>query len=154
MLRLIVAAVCLQCSMFDVQCLICSAQTVRDMFKAMPDSLTPYLTDNNRLDMLDFMDAKMKAVVTNQLDGETEMLFLSDDSLAVKMSDALTIELGMEHVDTTAVLRLKQVYRVSNDREQIVLTRYDSTTWQVLTTEILSSALLRRDEEISNKKPI
>ena len=130
------------------------AQTIRDVFKVMPDSLTPYLTANNRLDMMDFMDAKRKAIVTNQLDGDTEMLFLSDDSLAVRMSDALTMELGMEHVDTTTVLRMKQVYCVSNDREQMILTRYDTASWQVLTTETLSSTLQRRDEEINSKKPI
>ncbi|MBR6998224.1 MAG: DUF3256 family protein, partial [Prevotella sp.] len=40
-----------------------------DLFKAMPDSLMPYLTKNNRLDMIDFMEANMKAEITNQLEG-------------------------------------------------------------------------------------
>ena len=127
------------------------AQTIRDAFKAMPDSLTPYLTANNRLDMLDFMDAKMKAVVTNELDGQTEMLFLSDDSLSIKMSNALTLELKVEQIDTTTVLRLKRIYHVNHDRAQTILTRYDTSTWQALSTEVLSSTLQRRDEEIKNK---
>ena len=63
--------------------LISPAQNVREVFKSMPDSLAPYLTTNNRLDMIDFMDAKMKSVVTNLLEGETEMLALTDDSLSV-----------------------------------------------------------------------
>ena len=35
--------------------------TMAAVFKEMPDSLFPYLTHNSRLDMLDFMEAKMKA---------------------------------------------------------------------------------------------
>ena len=43
--------------------------TMAALFKAMPDSLMPYLTKNNRLDMIDFMEANMKAEITNQLEG-------------------------------------------------------------------------------------
>ena len=154
MTRLIVAAVCLQFSIFNVQFSICSAQTIREVFKTMPDSLTPYLSNNNRLDMLDFMEAKMKAVVTNELDGESEMIFLSDDSLSVKMSEALRIELWQEKVDTVSVLCMKRVLLVSNDRSETVLIRYNASSWQVLSTEVLSSTLQRRDEEINNKKAI
>ena len=138
------------------------AETIRDVFKAMPDSLMPYLTTNNRLDMIDFMDAKMKAEVTNKLDGESEMLFLSDDSLSIKMSDALTLELKVEKLSTplphnvgaTHVLRMKRVYHVSHDRTETILTSYDTKSWKVLSTVVLSSTLQRRDEEINNKKQI
>ena len=34
---------------------------IRDVFKQMPDSLMPYLSQNNRLDFIDFLDANMKA---------------------------------------------------------------------------------------------
>ena len=36
---------------------------MRDVFKQMPDSLLPYLTQNNRLDFIDFMDSNMVAIV-------------------------------------------------------------------------------------------
>ena len=35
--------------------------TAADIFRQLPDSLTPYLSQNNRLDMLDFMSANMQA---------------------------------------------------------------------------------------------
>ena len=42
----------------------CEAQTkMRDVFLQMPDSLLPYLTANNRLDFIDFLDSGMKAGV-------------------------------------------------------------------------------------------
>ena len=69
--------------------------TCRDVFRAMPDSIVPYLTENNRLDMLDFMDSHMKAVVQNRFDGHSEMLTLSDDSLTLKLSDALLMTISL-----------------------------------------------------------
>ena len=46
-----------------------AAQTVTmaEVFKQMPDSLMPYITHNDRLDMIDYLDAGMKAEVTNRL---------------------------------------------------------------------------------------
>ena len=88
------------------------AQNVREVFKSMPDSLTPYLSMNNRLDMMDFMDAGMKAVVTNQLGGDTEMTFLSDDSLSVKMNETLLLDLKLQKQDTATVVILKRTYLI------------------------------------------
>ncbi len=42
-----------------------SAQTAKQLFRAMPDSILPLLTTNNRADCTDFMDSKMKAEVVN-----------------------------------------------------------------------------------------
>jgi hypothetical protein len=66
---------------------------MKDVFRLMPDSLLPTLSANNRLDMIDFMDSQMKAEVTNLLGGKSEMTALSDDSLTIRMSDALTVQM-------------------------------------------------------------
>ena len=85
---------------------VCSAQvlTLRDVFRQLPDSLMPTLSQNNRLDFIDFLDSNMKAVVRNQLGGLSEMTALTDDSLSVRMSDALRIDMLLltldEPVDT------------------------------------------------------
>lgn len=128
-----------------------SAQTtIRDAFKAMPDSLMPYLTANNRLDLMDFMDAKMKAVVTNLLDGQTEMTFLSDDSLSIRMSEALTIEMKTQKVDTVSVATLKRVYQTREGERQVVLRRYDARTWQELSpATVIESTLPKFDEKVT-----
>ena len=119
-----------------------SAQTfnIRETLKAMPDSLTPYLTTNNRLDMIDFMDARMKAVVTNALDGETEMTFLSDDSLAIQMSKAMLLEMKLHKSGTTAIATIRQTYTIAGGRPEVTLRRFDTSTWSLLSTEALSSA--------------
>ena len=76
-----------------------AAQTLKDVFKQMPDSLMPYLSANNRLDFIDFMDSNMKAEVTNQTGGTSEMTALTDDSLSIRMSDALRVDMLLLNLD-------------------------------------------------------
>ena len=77
---------------------------MKDVFRLMPDSLFPTLSANNRLDMIDFMDSHMKAEVTNLLGGKSEMTALGDDSLTIRMSESLTVQMlllkPMEMVDS------------------------------------------------------
>ena len=72
---------------------------IRDVFKQMPDSLMPYLTQNNRLDFIDFIDSDMKAEVTNMMGGVSEMTALTDDSLSIRMSDALRVDMLLFDLD-------------------------------------------------------
>lgn len=130
--------------------LISPAQTVREVFTSMPDSLVPYLTNNNRLDMLDFMDAKMKSVVTNLLEGETEMLALTDDSLSVQLNKSVLMDLWLEPVDTGKVVCMRKTYQVADRQQQVILERF-SLQWQSISKKTTISTLLRRDEEIKEK---
>ena len=77
------------------------AQSIKmtDVFKLMPDSVMPYLSANNRLDFVDFMESDMKAEVRNQLGGVSEMTALSDDSLSIRMNDALKIDMVLMQLD-------------------------------------------------------
>ena len=67
--------------------------TIRDAFRQMPDSLLPTLTQNNRLDFLDFYDAGMKAEVKNRLGGTSLMTALTNDSLSLQVSPALCVDM-------------------------------------------------------------
>lgn len=67
--------------------------TVRKLFAEMPDAVVPYLTTNNRLDMLDFMDSNMKAEVTNDLGGKSLMTALSDDSISIRLNEASQLDM-------------------------------------------------------------
>ena len=73
--------------------------TIRDAFRQMPDSLLPALTQNNRLDFLDFHDAGMKAEVKNRLGGTSVMTALTNDSLSLKMSQALRTDMLLLTLD-------------------------------------------------------
>ena len=131
---------------------------ISELFKAMPDSLLPYLSTNNRLDMLDFMEAKMKAEVTNLLDGKSEMTALTADSLSIRMNDVLRIDMKVvgvaEPVDSSMhVIRLVRTYQL-NDKQAECVTDVYSTAWRRLSSVITSSTLLRRDDELLSPSKI
>ena len=46
-------------------CMSAGAVEIKDVFAAMPDSVLPTLTRNNRLDMVDFVASGMKAEVSD-----------------------------------------------------------------------------------------
>ena len=137
------------CSQLSLQ-----AQTdslnIREVFKLMPDSLLPYLTQNNRLDMIDFMDAKMKAAVDNQLGGESEMTYLSDDSLCIKMNESMTLELKMSRDEKEPIVFMKRTYQITERQKEILIGRY-SSSWRLISDVSVKSTLLKRDEEMLEK---
>lgn len=71
------------------------APLMGEVWKAMPDSLLPYLTHNDRLDMADYLEANMKAEVTNRLDGKSVLDTLGTDYLHLSLSPVTTIEMGI-----------------------------------------------------------
>lgn len=81
---------------------------MRDVLRHMPDSIVPYIKHNTILDFIDFMDSKMKAEVRNELEGKSEMTVLSDDYAAIKLSEAVSMQLKLLEVPTN-VDSLKQI---------------------------------------------
>lgn len=87
--------------LFALICLDSFAQTtMRDVLKAMPDSMVPYLSANNLLDMIDFSDTNMDAVVTNSLGGRSQMNKLTDDFVSIRLSESSDLAMRLLHVDT------------------------------------------------------
>lgn len=70
-----------------------------DLFKELPDTLAPALTQNNRLDCIDFLAAAMKAEVRNSLGGKSELETLTDQYARLRVSDALEIEMRLLDVE-------------------------------------------------------
>lgn len=141
-----------------------SAQnSIVELFKTMPDSLMPMLTKNNRLDMVDFLDAKMKAEVSNLLDGDSEMTYMSTDSLSVRLSSALRVDLFL--VDTVEpydscqqAICMLSTYKLSTTSEEEQVPAYYSVRWQPLPAPRLAvvkvpvSTVLRQDEKVFSKE--
>ena len=115
-----------------------SAQDLKmsDVFKQMPDSLMPYLTTNNRLDFVDFMESGMKAEVTNMMGGVSEMTALSDDSLSIRMSEALRVDMLLLTLDEPLdsirqVVVMAETFLVDSIYGKTVCHNY-TTNWQSL----------------------
>ena len=78
--------------------LTCATQaqvSMRDVLKSMPDTIVPYLTENNRLDCIDFKEAKMKAEVQNALGGKSELVTLTDQLAVLQLNAAHRMELRL-----------------------------------------------------------
>ncbi len=72
-----------------------SAQSIKKMWLAMPDSVIPYLNANLRQEFLDFADMKVKASVKNLLNGNSRMDTLTNDYLHVILNPSTTLEMKM-----------------------------------------------------------
>ena len=68
---------------------------MRDLFASTPDSIFPFLTRNNRLDCIDFIENKMPARVKNRLDDVVELRQLTDTYLLLQLSERSTAEMRL-----------------------------------------------------------
>ena len=82
--------------------------TMKDVFLSMPKSLTPELTENNRLDMVDFIESKMKARVDNLLDGHSELLMLNDKAFSLQISETLRYDVRLLLADGDSIILLME----------------------------------------------
>ena len=142
-MALLVAATFSQASAQSVQ--------IRDAFREMPDSLMPYLSKNNRLDFIDFLDSGMKAEVRNQLGGTSQMLSIADDSLSIQMNPSLRVDMIAETFLVDSIYGESRVH-------------YYSATWQPVAQPVLTAAqqqrikrlemqnILKRDDDLLNKR--
>ena len=122
--------------------------TMRDAFRQMPDSLLPTLTQNNRLDCLDFLDAGMKAEVRNRLGGTSVMTALTPDSLSLQVSPALRVDMLLlplaEPIDTVdQVIVVGETFLVDSIYGETTL-RYFTPIWQPIPVPPLSESQQKR----------
>jgi hypothetical protein len=93
---------------------------MRQWLVAMPDSVMPLLTKNNRLDFIDFYDAQMAAVVTNRMDGSSRMNTLTDDFVQIKYTASTDVAMKLLPVnDSTDVLCMVTTVKAAVDDSRI-----------------------------------
>lgn len=103
---------------------------MRDWLVAMPDSVMPLLTKNNRLDFIDFYDARMEAVVTNRMEGKSRMDALTNDFLRINYTRTTDVAMKLLLVnDTTDVLCMVTTVKASVDDSRIA---FFNAQWQPL----------------------
>ena len=107
---------------------------MQEVFKAMPDSLIPYLSQNNRLDMIDFMESGMEAKVTNQLGGKSTMTALNDRYLSIRLNEATRCEMRLLPVSTpvdslSQIICLVRTYGVEGQESEVT---FYSCLWRPL----------------------
>lgn len=74
---------------------------MQDVVKLMPDSIVPYLTENNVLDFIDFMDSNLPAEITNRFGCKSKMIKLTDRYTLLQLNEASKLEMCLLDVNTT-----------------------------------------------------
>lgn len=110
--------------------LFMQAQTLRELFINMPDSICLLLTKNDRADFADFLDSKMRAQVKNKFGKQSEMKALTEDYLLLETTSASNLQVKLLPVnDSVDVIFAVETYKgPANDSR---LTVY-STSWKEL----------------------
>ena len=125
------------------------AQTIANVFRVMPDSLLPTLSENNRLDMVDFIVSGMKAEVTNRLGGKSEMTALADDNLCLRVSKAQTVTFllltPLEPVDSCSqIVCMIRTYGLNESTFSTVVDYYTPQWEKMLKKPFLSDVDIKR----------
>lgn len=71
------------------------AQNIMQRFARMPEHLISLLSENDRLDCIDFAEVDMRAVVINRLDGKSELKILREDYLLMQMTKSSTMQMKL-----------------------------------------------------------
>jgi len=86
-------------SSFFISC-AAAQPLMRDVFAAMPDSVLPMVTKNNRLDCIDFIENNMQARVRNKVDSYVTLEALTADYARFRTSDVSFMEMKLLPLDT------------------------------------------------------
>ena len=112
-----------------------SAQNMKDIIRNMPDSITPLLTKNNRLDFIDYLDAAQKAEEKNRLGGTSEMTKLTATRAVIRMSKSSTWDFKLLNASAEPTLGI--ITTVQSDSTTFTsIIRYYNLDWQLIKTVI------------------
>lgn len=75
-------------------------------FIAAPISVLPILDSSARLDLIDYFEAGMTAKVENRYGGSSELTALSDTLVALRLTEASTMEMRLANDSNVVVKRI------------------------------------------------
>ena len=70
-----------------------NAQTIKELFTTLPDTILPSLSKNDRLDMVDLIENNMENEVTNRLRGKSRLTMLTDNLAKIQLSELAEVQL-------------------------------------------------------------
>ena len=70
-----------------------NAQTIKELFTTLPDTILPSLSKNDRLDMVDLIENNMENEVTNRLRGKSRLTMLTDNLAKIQLSVLTEVQL-------------------------------------------------------------
>ena len=87
-------------------CWLCvSAQSLREVWIEMPDSILPYLSKSQRTELADYVEMKAEPVVLNVFGDSVRIERMTNNYLLVKASEVTLLEIKLLHNDTLALVQ-------------------------------------------------
>lgn len=131
--------------LFPLAALSVEAQEARTLFVNMPDTVCPLLSAVNRADCIDFLDSKMRAVVSNTLGGKSEMTVLSPDYIRMQLTSRSSWQMKVLPLpgDTARVICTVSTVSAPAGDSSI---RFYSTDWHELPATDYLPALPEMDD--------
>lgn len=106
------------------------AQTsMRNIFAQLPDSILPFLTRNNRLDCIDFIENGMEARVKNVFDDNVVLNVLTEDYLSIDISEGATVEMKMLMGEMDTIICVNRIYKGPAEDSEV---RLYNLSWHML----------------------
>ncbi len=106
-----------------------SAQEMRSVFLDAPDDIFPMLTKNLRADLVDYIEARMTAKVTNRLDGTTVLEELGTNYLKIASTASSNMQLKLLPVQGDTVICVVKTVKAEAADSRICF--YDKA-WKLL----------------------
>ena len=132
------------------------AQTLREAWVAMPDSLLPYLDKSKRAQLLELNDARMPAEADNKLQGTSRLDTLLQNFLQVSASESMVLQMKLlpcqsaEGQEADSVLCMVQTLKGPCPESRV---RLFSRSWELLSdTCYRDKKLLMRPDSISAER--
>lgn len=94
----------------------------------MPEKIFPLLSRNNILDFIDFKDSNMKAEVTNNLKGKSEMTELTATSCHIRLTAHSEADISIVNIDRKDLILVTRTYSTNEKKSQTQT--YFTLDWQ------------------------
>ena len=117
---------------FVCAALCVSAQNMRAVFLDAPEWVFPLLTKNCRADLVDFIEAGMKAQVNNKLDGVSVLEELDDDYLNLSTTASSSVQLKLLPVNGDSIICVVRTVKAEAADSRIYF--YDRS-WNLLNAD-------------------
>jgi hypothetical protein len=96
-----------------------NAQSLRDLWIQMPDSIVAYLDMNMRTEMADFYQMKMKSSSKNMLEGSSAIDSLTSDYAHVQLNSNTTLQIKKLPTESSFVICLIKTFTAPEPESEI-----------------------------------
>lgn|SRR5574344_2139927 len=126
-----------------------SAKSVKDMWISMPDSFIGYLTENQRLELVEFVNMGLESSLKNSLGGTTRMDTLTANYLKVNLSEASTLEMKMLPTNGDSILCMVRTFSGPEKESEVSFFHQD---WSSAEVNYKVPALIAKPDTMSETR--